>query len=411
MKRVLILSLSHCFYFNNNFQAQASEMQECDNRNREDFTDKALPTQIVISKLNPDVKEFFPKNLQSTNNVSSNHSLPCNMLEEFGNGKHTPKPLEEDPKACNNGALHLNSRKQALFQKLSETSHKACENGFGDCGQVIPKKAKETQFVTQDKTKTLDSDVQTYTKNEDKVKIIAILKEKISKIPKDSAFDKRKDRNAAIAALIKASTVPTPISNLSSSSSSPKPLLRAPSYFQRPYDSENLNLQDRESLAPYPGMSSPNLLEEDKCKDIENVEDIKLQENIKPKTDVTPVRTPVDPHMQESFDKVKTWLSGSPKPKQKPAELYQGPITFKKKKTIPTSNVPKTKSPVLTTPSYVPSKYAQELGKMYEERNQIKETQLDIWAKLERDLKIKDEEFFRRRREAQKNSNATGTTS
>lgn len=354
-------------------------MQDHNERLRGNISDQALTkTEIVISKLNPEVQDFIPKNIQYTN-VPSNHSVGHNTLEDVSK-KHSPKLLKKLFKAWNNNAAHLNSTYY----------HKTGQNGAGVSGRVNP---KETQTIDLDRQKLM----------QDKIGTITKLKEKIINIPKDSSFDKRKDRNVAIAALIKANTGPAIVTNLLSDSSSLQPTtLRPPSYFQQ---------QDQEVLATHPrtGTSSPTVLEENKSDDVTDV--TLIDEKVEPKTEVTPSRTPVDPYMQESVKKVNNWFNSSTKPKQKLAELVQGPIIYKKKdvpkQNSPISNSSKGKSPVMTTPSFVFSKYAQELSEKYEERiqlNQAKEPPLDIWAKLERDLKLKDAEILKKRREALRNN-------
>lgn len=417
---------SHQSYFNINFQAQASERQELEDGCENNVPNKA--PQIIISKLNPLVQEFVPNNIESTNNDPRNHSLDCNTFEDLSNGKHSPKTLEEVPKTSSNDATCPNSSKQKLSQDSSvETGRK----GAGDCRWVNYKEAKD-KIVTRDDTKAHDSDVQMYPKGVDKKKIIAMLKKRISNIPKDSPFDKRKDRNVAIAALIKANTDPATASDLKPSLPSTKATLRTPDYFKGPSTSENIVAQLQENPVSSPSTSSQKLLKEDKSKEIENVEDKVLEENVTPQNEVT-LKTPVDSYMRESINKVKNWLNSPPRSKPtephqgttsnisklKPAEPYFGAITFKKKsvqdRNSPKSDISISKSSVMTTPSYLPSKHAQDLVKKYEERNQVKvkEEYVDIWTKLERDLKIKDEEFRLRMREkeAQKKDNNASSNS
>lgn len=404
-------------------------MEEYDNQRPRNFSDEVIGTKIVISKLNPEVQEFVPKTIHSTN-VSRNDSLDCNPLESFSNGKLSPKTLEEVLITSNNDSTNPNSRKQNLSQEQSKPSHETGKNGGGDCGWVNNKETKDKQFLTQDETKSLDSYVQMYTEDEDKKKMIAMLKEQISKIPKDSSFDKRKDRNVAIAALIKANTIPSPASNLTSSSPSPKTILLTPDYFQGPSTSGNLDAQDQENLVPTPRWLSPKLHKEDNSQNIENVEDNVLEENFTPKLEVARVRTPIDESsVQESINKVNAWFNSPPSPKPpelsqaasseiskpKSAQPYLGTFMFKKKsvpdRNSPMSDIYVSKSPVFTTPSYVPSKYAQDLAKKFEERNQVKEIHMDIWTKLERDLKIKDEEYRLRIREREAQNSINNASS
>lgn len=391
LMKVCVIRLRPLTYFNNNFQAQASESQECGNQCENNVSEKAPEMKIIISKLNPEVHEFVPNNIKSKNLGSKNHSL--DTLEEFSNGEHASKTLGKAPKITNSEATYSNSMNQKLSPESSEASHETGRNGAGDCGWV-----------------------QMDTKDEEKNKMIAMLKQQIINIPKDSPFDKRKDRNVAIAALIKANTIPSTASNLKSSSPSPIPMLLTPDYFKGPSTSENMVTQLNENFVPSPSTSSQKQLEKDNSKDIEIVEDNVLEENITPNAEVTPMRTSMDPYVQESIVKVNNWFNGPQKSKPahqgttldisklKRAEPYLGTKFIFKKKSVPDRNSPKSdisrsKTPVLTTPSYVPSKYAQELVKKYTERNQVKEVPLDIWAKLERDLKIKDEEYRLRMRE------------
>lgn len=424
---VCAIGVCNSSYSNNNFQAQASERIEYDDRCQR-ILDKAPQAQIVITKLNPEVQEFVPKNIQSTDNVPRNLSHDCNTLEELTNVKHSSELLEKVPKLSKGNDTCPKSMKEKLGQKSCEAPLKIDRNGAGDCDWVICKDPKGKQFVMPDKTKALDSDLQMYSKVDDKKKMTAMLKEQISKIPKDSSFDKRKDRNVAIAALIKVNTIASPVSNSTSNSPSPQPVLLTPDFFKGPSNSENLDAQDRENLAHSSRVSTSKLLEEDNTKNIENVEKNILEENITPNKEA--VRTPIDPYMQESINKVNNWFNGAPRSKPvkqyqstkpdiskpKSAEPYLGTIMFKKKsvpeRNSPLSDISIPKSPVRATPAYVPTKRAQDLVKKYES-NQVKEEYIDIWTKLERDLKIKDEEYKLRirQREAQNDiNNATSST-
>lgn len=421
------MDVCHSPHSNNIFQAQACGDQEYNNIREMNISHDKLPqTQSVISKLNPEVKEFVPSSIKYTN-VPRNDLPDYNTPVEFNNGKHSPVTRKVVTKTPNNDSTNQNARKEIPSPESSKVSHETGRNGAGDGEWVINKETKDRQLVMQDETIPIDSDVQMCTKDEEKMKIIAMLKEQISKIPKDSPFYKRKDKNVAIAALIKTNTIPSATSNLTPSSSSPKTILLTPEYFKGPCTAENQDAQDQENLVvPSHRMSPPKLHEEDSSKDNENIEDNVLEENITPKTDVTPVRTPIDPYMQESINKVNNWFNSPPASKsaklcrgattdvskRKPAEPYLGTFMFKKKSVSDrNSSISSSKSPVLTTPTYVPSKYAQDLVKKYEERNQVKEMHkeehMDIWTKLERDLKIKDEEYRLRirQKEAENNNN------
>lgn len=115
--------------------------------------------------------------------------------------------------------------------------------------------------------------------------------------------------------------------------------------------------------------------------------------------------------VQESIKKVTNWLEVEPKKPVPPKPIsppYLGPITYRKKQigsqksesqsttaTTPESNSKSTSSisPVPSKPpAYKPSSYAEELLKKFE-RNAAKTAAAseDMWTKLERELKAKDE--------------------
>ncbi|CAH2036815.1 unnamed protein product, partial [Iphiclides podalirius] len=113
--------------------------------------------------------------------------------------------------------------------------------------------------------------------------------------------------------------------------------------------------------------------------------------------------------VEESVAKVNSWLNKGndhlPSASKGPA-LYLGPVTFKRKQ------AKKPKSPIseasdkslnrMVDTSFVPSEYASKLTQSYMDRVKAKEDKsLDIWGKLERDLKAKDEEVKSTRRQQQ----------
>ncbi|XP_046959582.1 uncharacterized protein LOC124529729 isoform X2 [Vanessa cardui] len=100
--------------------------------------------------------------------------------------------------------------------------------------------------------------------------------------------------------------------------------------------------------------------------------------------------------VRESIVKVENWFN-SPSKKQKGSSFYLGPVTFKKKvgsKPMSPISIDSENSNVQKSDSFVPSAFADELSKKYMERSKAKEAMdQDIWTKIELELKAKDEKI------------------
>ncbi|CAF4845535.1 unnamed protein product [Pieris macdunnoughi] len=104
--------------------------------------------------------------------------------------------------------------------------------------------------------------------------------------------------------------------------------------------------------------------------------------------------TPTKEVIKKSVDIVDKWLNGAPETTKK--TLYLGPIIFSKKSKSTESNmsINTVSSEELKVNNFSPTNIANELTEKYTKRIKQKEdASMDIWSKLERDLKAKDEEI------------------
>ncbi|XP_022128815.2 uncharacterized protein LOC111002859 [Pieris rapae] len=105
--------------------------------------------------------------------------------------------------------------------------------------------------------------------------------------------------------------------------------------------------------------------------------------------------TPTKEVIKKSVERVDNWLNGAPEIQKK--SLYLGPITFKKKtKKSAESNtsINTVSSEELKVNNFSPTIIANELSEKFTKIiNQREHASMDIWSKLERDLKAKDEEI------------------
>ncbi|XP_045515857.1 uncharacterized protein LOC123708899 isoform X1 [Pieris brassicae] len=105
--------------------------------------------------------------------------------------------------------------------------------------------------------------------------------------------------------------------------------------------------------------------------------------------------TPTKEVIKRSVDRVDKWLNGAPETSKKP--LYLGPIIFKKKilkSTESNMSLNTVSSEELKVSNFSPTNIANELTEKYTKRiKQVEDASMDIWSKLERDLRAKDEEI------------------
>lgn len=128
--------------------------------------------------------------------------------------------------------------------------------------------------------------------------------------------------------------------------------------------------------------------------------DINIDErNVLSETDIT------DPIIKESISKVNNWLREKPvvtvSEKSKSAMVYLGPLTYKRKDSLTCKSPSEvTGKKVPKAAEYKPSSYAEELHKKYSEKSKtiMPTPTLNIWEKLEADLKKKDFEVKNRKK-------------
>ncbi|XP_049869545.1 uncharacterized protein LOC126369245 [Pectinophora gossypiella] len=306
----------------------------------------ALEQSIIISKLNPNVHEFVPKSLQTVNHV--NKTI-----------------LKKDESNNNN---------ENIDKETFATVHNEHVNDIEDTEKHM----------------------------------VAALKSKIIAASKDNSLEKKRDRNVAIAALVRLN---------SSAPESPKRVIeqsaqRTPKPTQQPETTDFTK-----TISPKPivlftpeyfvGASrSPTAVTMD----------------TKP-----PLLTPtssgsidsLDPQVKQSIEKVSNWLSGPDKKvAKKPMVPLTEPISFKKKDSAATmsscSDVSKKKESPYA--AFVPSEYATQLAKAYRAKEEQKKEEQNmapktIWDKLENDLKAKDELIKKRRSEQATNSASNPSSS
>ncbi|XP_014362107.2 uncharacterized protein LOC106713764 [Papilio machaon] len=215
------------------------------------------------------------------------------------------------------------------------------------------------------------------------IKQIEKLKNKIiSPTNENISIKMKSERNIAIASLLKLYSDPPETSGVSEK----QPKLLTPQHFEKPYvdDTKGNDASQTSSTNP--------------PKKIVNECETREDENMKQEVD-------------NSVAKVKSWLNMDEKPKTLTKALFLGPVTFKKKENVkpitPTSDVSEKTSS--NSPSYVPTEYAEKLTETYKMRVKAKEERnLDMWSRLERDLKAKDEDIRRRNLQAGSNTKSHG---
>ncbi|KAI5652162.1 hypothetical protein NE865_00500 [Phthorimaea operculella] len=323
------------------------------------------PEVIVISKLNPNVKEFVPKSKSENKDTNGNIKL------------ETSVPLEK---------------------KEEEVS------------QRLPSKVDDDEQERQ--------------------KMAALLKSKISTALKDNSFEKKREKNVAMAALLRLNSgPPKTLPNSSTEQLQPTTALRIPTT-EPPKEStesskltteppkENIELlkQNRDLPKPPLVLFTPDYFAGPSRTPKEIIVDDSEHTIPEPKPLLDPTakspspRETHDPIIKESIDKVNNWLnSPDKKPKPKAPVPYIGPVTFKKKESItpksPCSEVSK-KTEGYVIPKFVPSQNAAKLAKDFEaqvkakeETEKKKQPPVNMWTELDVELKKRDEIIRNRSRE------------
>lgn len=209
------------------------------------------------------------------------------------------------------------------------------------------------------------------------------LKTKIITPSKTTCSKMRSERNLAIASLLKlySNAAPAP---------DEKPKLIKPEQFQGAGSSEPFNDNTSQNLQKKL-ISTELSFQPNK---VENAVEISIQDN------------GTEQEVKESVAKVNSWLNKDivKQSVAKEPALYLGPVTFKKKEVKKTktedSNISDKPQNRIGGNSFVPSEYASRLTQSYMNRVKAKEDKsLDLWGKLEMELKEKDKEIIAKKHE------------
>ncbi|CAH0579531.1 unnamed protein product [Chrysodeixis includens] len=308
------------------------------------FTDCVISI-TKVSNLNPCVDEFIPKNDQLNRQIS-----------------HSP---DNNVSTNPNVVTQANEKKAEVVEKDSnvESSNKGTD-------------------LNANNVKT------------DELKEIATeLKNKISDAAKSDTFEFKKQKNVAIATLLRLYA-----NNKSPSNETDKGIkLIKPDFFKSTHPASSSSTstpEPKDNTTSIPSGSSASLSSTPVQTPLENNSNTS--------------KTKLDPEIRNSIEKVNNWLEKPSKKNSKP--VYLGPIAFKRKDVSPSPSPPvgeTTSSPKRNIcqdkQQYKPSTYASDLGKKYMERNKMLEAKQNevTWANLESVLKKKDKLIKKRSREPQ----------
>ncbi|XP_028157843.1 probable serine/threonine-protein kinase nek3 [Ostrinia furnacalis] len=290
---------------------------------------------LTISKLDPNVPEFVPK---CANNSSP--SINVNVSD----------------KQCKNENNNNNSSKNRTHNGKSDIN----DSSNDGIDKRNPSKEEIEVISTQ-------------------------LRKKIIDVSAKEDLHAKKEKNVAIAALLKLYTTPR--------SEEEKPIkLMTPSYFVSA-PAAAVPVDDSESTSN--ADASPAELESS------TLESSSRSGRTSPKSESDPPHV-MDPNIQKSINKVNDWLHKPESPKPKGPTLSLGPIYFKKKNSGKSSDDSRSSSSstVNLTPSldisFKPSKLAEDLTKEYNQRAKASEkreaTSRDdnIWDVAMRKMKEKE---------------------
>ncbi|XP_053607318.1 uncharacterized protein LOC128673477 isoform X2 [Plodia interpunctella] len=318
-------------------------------------------------KLNPLVKEFVPRGMVSPR--KSPRSIKCST--SHGSKDGAPKT----PQKTNQKQLNLHSsRKSVESAKSPADSIETTLNSPKDC---VHEQANGLSVETNmtDKMEAEPTNIMKRT-NE--------LRDKISQSLKSDSPIHKKERNVAIANLLKLhSSKPSPYSsntNINIVTDGKGLKLFTPDYFK------NTKL--------------PTASNDDK---IETEPERNVTVNEKNEDDTVKVE-PMESTIQESIEKVNNWLepkATSPSTTSSPVctgpVICMGPVSFKRKEVnckSPADCDTKIAKNIRPFAQFKPSKYADDLAKKYTERSQMAEQrEMSIWDNLKRELKKKDEQI------------------
>ncbi|XP_045497446.1 uncharacterized protein LOC123695593 [Colias croceus] len=373
------------------YSTNDSSFDESDNTKiRETFTQEA----VVISKLNPSVPPFVPKS-------SANLTLSTNS-----NRKRTiASPLNENIMPNKQDVKNSNQFKEKKDLSTVETKQ---NNGVGQNHSPLCD-SKKIEVIPVDSR----IDMSSLEPNE-KEKLRENLITSISNTAQTSCVKVKRQRNLAIATLMKLSSDSAPTTKQDEVIGA-KPNLITPQYYKTSVcDNETEKKQaheiiiDRTSEAEETQTYMDNSIDkvnkwfrrEDYSPSSESYNIDKTENKISNISTESSECVSNEPsaNVQKSIEKVITWLKGPEE--QAKSGLFLGPITFKKRENRKSPNSqtdgtsPAASEPVRVEPTkeFVPSAYASELSEKYMKRvnNKTVSTQVS-WTNLEASLKARDE--------------------
>lgn len=337
------------------------ESKQDDEQSSDDDADKEYVIAISkVSKLNPNVEEFKPKGLFSHSTELFNKDINTNVL------KQTAKAIEEAKKAPEDevkGKESRDSKDKQTAEVTEEIKKKPEGKGSGDNDDL-----EVAKFV----------DVTTTLKNQ------------ISYAAKSDTFEFKKQKNVAIATLLKLYA-----KNSTSPPKTPVKLM-TPEYFEGKSGPE-VRVETPVHVATTESSSTPE--PRDSSTTLPSCTTLSTSTS---SANLTSPRVKLDPEVKKSIDKVNRWMEDPPKPTRSPA-VCLGPITFKRKdpsssKSPGSASSSPSRKPPVPEKQYQPSQYAEDLAQKYMERNKILESKQQevTWNNLEEVLKAKDLEIKKR---------------
>ncbi|CAG9785979.1 unnamed protein product [Diatraea saccharalis] len=384
---------------------------------------KSVDQIVTISKLNPHVPEFIPKSVtacspsnEQCKDVVNNEN---NKLSGSNKTYHVSNSINK--RDDNIDVISVEKRNDISKLKLKNCDS-VIANGITDSRDV---KDISSQSITEKGNNEKDCDdidiekrIDISKLNPDEINhMTKKLRNKISSVSKSDNLQGKRDRNVAIATLLKLySAEPNKLKSLSPEKllapeksvkheSDGQPLLFTPEYFEMsiakgsPEETKPKSFTDIKKTIPLtvekdaPSESNESRIEEtDSSKEsFSSSSNSRLE----------------DPEVRQSIEKVTKWFdepkslkSVSPmKSIRKGPAVFLGPISFKRKDSpkSPVSDESKRSTPTKSNSTahvahYKPSKYAEDLRKIYSERNKdIDKRNQDIWTALEIKMKEKEE--------------------
>ncbi|XP_047529829.1 uncharacterized protein LOC125065997 isoform X2 [Vanessa atalanta] len=366
---------------------QFYERPSIENRTNGDKKQVTSDTLVSISKLNPDVVEFVPLNKKLPYKLDK-EGLNC--IEDVIKNKDVSYESEKSDKRGEQ------IKKSIDINKIKEINkNNNCNNNSSGCIDISRLSPLEMQEMRQK------------------------LKTKISGTSNTNCVKVKRERNLAIATLVKLHCQPPN----TAVPGEDKIELKAPDYYQKSLSSHEKDSKMKESIKkssiiPDAAFERTVMITE-KPEFNENLEHMvdsnsnQLYVAKEPNATTSkgkdddkkqPYHSTLCPakensevipkEVRESIVKVENWFN-SPSKKQKGSSFYLGPVTFKRKvssKPMSPISIDSENSNVQKSETFVPSVFANQLSKQYMERSKAREArEQDIWTKIELELKAKDE--------------------